>query len=67
MTEIRLSPSSGSCFNFVAEGKEERKTAWIVPIAIRERDGRTIVSWRCNLGKHCEAAFCVYARGARSD
>ena len=62
MSELRFEPHNAPCYNFLLDGVESKKTAWLSPIVIKHERTRTLVSWSCNWGHLCEAG-CLYAHG----
>lgn len=53
-------PTSDSCYEFFGDGYRSKKSVWVVPHIIKNKDGSEIVTWHCNWGNTCESK-CVYA------
>ena len=60
--DIGLQPHCSACFNYLKEGREDKKTVWLVPTIVRKKQDELIIVWRCNWGSSCESRSCIYSR-----
>lgn len=65
-SQLHLEPHCSACHIFLKEGREEIRTAWLVPHKLVEREDRLFIQWSCNLGRVCQNSSCIYSHGERS-
>ncbi len=53
-------PNCTVCFGFEEQGKTGKKSAWLVPHVIRQKEDCYEISRRCSWGRRCESD-CFYA------
>ncbi len=61
---VLLMPAVGVCWNFVQGDRRLRKSSWMIPHVVRQKDDTHVVSWRCSWGNSCESG-CYYAMARR--
>ncbi len=63
---LNAMPNCVVCFDFEEQGRKGRKSAWLVPHVIRQKDDGCEISRRCSWGRKCESD-CVYALARRQE
>ena len=58
--DINLIPKCGPCYNFKDDDFFTKRTVWLVPHVIKNKDESQIITWRCNWGNVCKSE-CVYS------
>jgi hypothetical protein len=63
---INLEPHCGPCYDFCNLNYHSKRTVWLVPHVIKNREDSNVITWRCNWGNTCESA-CIYAMAKERD
>jgi len=51
-----------ACHNFLKDMKEQTRTVWLVPVAVKRQRNKLLISWACSLGNTCQSEACIYSR-----